>query len=539
MAITTYLNPMVCVDFTEAFDSASAAGALTRRTDGTPYLYDYFGSRRFTVGQFDMTSEVGGAHFRSVADVALGDGYDGWMEDFGEYTPLDAFGADGSTGTAGHNGYARAYHRQAAAAAAPDGRPLIRFSRSGWTGSAAYSPIVWGGDPSTTWDFDGLRSAVTNGLTMGLSGVGVWGSDIGGYFTLTGPALTPELLARWIEFGAFSGVMRLQGNGFGGSGRPQVFDGPVGPLWRRYAKLRTQLSPYVEVAADHYRSTGMPIMRHMMLVAPDDTVARHDDQYLFGDSLLVAPVLDEGAVTRDVALPSGRWFDLTEGLAYEEATGAFSIGDAPVVEGGGTRQRTATLEEVPLYAKAGTILSLLPADVDSLADRYASGSAVTPSERRGLRRLLAFPDGTSDSEIEPGEWARSAVDPDGTWTLTLEGVPTERTYDIGASMRAIGRGAPCEVTIDGADVNGWSWDPDTEVLTLSTRLGRGPLVVTPCSAVATTTSTSTTTSTVTSTSTAMTTTTRRSSTSTVTQPPPLVPAAPPADERRGRPTYTG
>ena len=137
------------------------------------------------------------------------------MEDFGEYTPLDALGYDGSTGEAYHNKYVVGYHAAARAYArdrAP--RPLARFNRSGWTGAARHSQIVWGGDPTTGWGFDGLESAVKNGLTMGLSGVSMWGSDIGGFFALSEPQTTPELLARWIEVGFASGVMRTQANGF-------------------------------------------------------------------------------------------------------------------------------------------------------------------------------------------------------------------------------------------------------------------------------------------------------------------------------------
>ena len=110
--------------------------------------------------------------------------------------------------------------------------------------------MVWGGDPSVDWGFDGLRSVVTNGLTMGLSGVSRWGSDIGGYFALFENTLTPELLIRWIEVGAVSGVMRTQANGIRipASPRPQIWDAGMVPRWRRWAKLRTQLYPYLAAA---------------------------------------------------------------------------------------------------------------------------------------------------------------------------------------------------------------------------------------------------------------------------------------------------
>ena len=80
------------------------------------------------------------------------------MEDFGEYTPLDAVAHDGSTGTALHNRYAALFHATADAVTRRleqlAGRRLARFARSGWTGSASVTPIVWGGDPTTSWGFD-------------------------------------------------------------------------------------------------------------------------------------------------------------------------------------------------------------------------------------------------------------------------------------------------------------------------------------------------------------------------------------------------
>ena len=132
---------------------------------------------------------------------------------------------------------------------------------------------VWGGDPTTVWGFDGLRSVVTQALTIGMSGVSRWGSDIGGYNSFgAGERLTRELLNRWIQLGAVSGVMRTKRSGIAlpAYERPQVFDPASLPIWRRYAKLHTQLLPYIEAADAEYRATGMPLMRHGLLTNPGD-----------------------------------------------------------------------------------------------------------------------------------------------------------------------------------------------------------------------------------------------------------------------------
>src|SRR5262245_8633751 len=207
-AVTTYFNPMVCESYESAFAAAMAAGALSRDATGASYVYDYTGTTIFRVGQYDFSTRPGRREYGRLLAEAVDDGHDGWMEDFGEYTPLDAFTKGGLTGAAYHNLYATQYHCGAYEFVRKKRRPAIRFQRSGWTGAARCAQVVWNGDPSTDWGFDGLTSALWGGLGMGLSGVGIWGSDVGGFFALGDRALTPELLVRWVQFGAVSGVMR-------------------------------------------------------------------------------------------------------------------------------------------------------------------------------------------------------------------------------------------------------------------------------------------------------------------------------------------
>ncbi len=255
LAVTTYFNPMICTEH-PAYGEAASRGLLARTAAGGPYTYRYSTLESFDVAQFDFSNPLGRGLYGRLLAQARADGHDGWMEDFGEYTPLDARFADGSDGLVTHNRYPTDYHCGAHAA-----QPrAIRFVRSGWTGTARCAPVVWGGDPSVDWGFDGLESSVINGISMGLSGVSTWGSDIGGFFALLENRLTPELLARWIEFGAVSGVMRTQANGIRvpDSPRPQIWDPEIQPVWRRWAKLRTQLYPYLAAADAGYRRTGRP-----------------------------------------------------------------------------------------------------------------------------------------------------------------------------------------------------------------------------------------------------------------------------------------
>jgi len=480
MAVTTYINPMVCVGFGAVFDPGAEAGAFTAKPDGTPYTYHYSTATEFDVAQFDFSSDAGRRLFHGVLDLVIADGYDGWMEDFGEYTPDDAVSADGTPGTVMHNRYVELYHAAANEFSRSAPRPLARFNRSGWTGAIAESQIVWGGDPTTNWGFDGLASAVRSGLGMGLSGVSLWGSDIGGFFTWPGDELTPELLRRWIQFGAFSGVMRLQSGGISITDAPRadVLDPAVLPVWRRYSQLRTRLYPYIAGAQETYDRTGLPMMRHLVLAYPDDDLAvGAHDQYLFGADLLVAPVVERGATRRRIVLPGGRWIDLWRTVGIDEA-GRWTLGAAAIREGGSVQVVDAPPEEIPLLVRLGAVVPLAPRDVDTLAD-YGDDPGIVNLSDRPDRELIAFPGEDWNGPLGPGETLTSTV-AENTWRLEIDAAQRRR-YRVQASVAGIGDTfEPCQVTLDD-DETAWSYDAATQVLDLTiVARSRSVLEVTSC-----------------------------------------------------------
>jgi alpha-glucosidase (family GH31 glycosyl hydrolase) len=497
LAITTYLNPMVCKSYTEPYSQAAAGDGLTRvEATGEPYVYRYptaaffapEGDLRYLeVSQFDFSSAAGRSVFDSVMTDAVDNGYDGWMEDYGEYTPLDSQSADGREPTETHNLYPVQYHCQAQDFAERQERPLGRFIRSGFTGVAPCAQIVWGGDPTTAWGFDGLESAVTNGLTIGLSGISLWGSDIGGLFANGLNRLTPELKIRWIQFGLASGIMRDQAGQFAvpdtaEKARPQIWEPEILPHWRRYAKLRTQLYPYLVAADAEYQRSGLPIMRHFALAYPDDPQAAGEDRsFLFGPDLLAAPVVAPDARERETYVPRGEWVDLWRSVSYESESGGLSLERAEVLAGGRSTTLPAPLEELPLLARAGTILPLLPPDVDTLADYGASEGLVKLSDRDDQLELLAFPRGDTSASFYDEERLVSRESAN-RWTLEVRG-STERDYRLQASLATLrGELTPCAVTLDGRPLSAddWSYDSDDEVLTAGFRTDSGELAVSGC-----------------------------------------------------------
>ena len=432
-AVLSYLNPLVGRDYPEAFAAAEELGALQCDPEGRPYVFQaYAGGREppFTLeAQYDFTNPDATACWLEVAERVVEAGYDGWMEDFGEYTPLDAVASDGSTGTAGHNRYPTEYHLAAAVAARlleqRHGRRLARFVRSGWTGTAAVAPIVWGGDPTTCWGFDGLASAVTEGLTMAASGVAMWGSDTGGFLS-TLDRLTPELLRRWIQFSAFCPVMRTKAGGIEipAYERPQIWDHDILPTWQAFARWHTALNDYLMAAHAEYRTTGRPIMCPLELAHPE--LGDAPDQYLLGRDLLVAPVLEEGCQRRSVLVPPGEWRHLFHPDRSYRGPDRVDV--------------AVGSDDFPVLVRSGAVLGLLPDDVDGL-----SGWAAPLPDRR---RVLAFPGPDWSGPLGPGLGATTANGP-GTWTLQLES-PREWSWAVAVWMPD----RPARVT-GTAD---WTWD---------------------------------------------------------------------------------
>lgn len=465
-AITAYFNPMICTSYQPAYSQAVAAGVLNTNQANQPYVYNLNTGNLFSpVSQFDFTAPGTQSFWDRLISEAVGHGYDGWMEDFGEYTPLDAKSADGTPGTRMHNLYPTRYHCATFNYTRGSPHPVAPFVRSGWTGTQRCAQIVWGGDPTTDWGYDGLDSAIKQALSLGTSGISRWGSDIGGYFSVFAGKLTPELLDRWIELGAVSGVMRTEANGFklASYARPQVTDPEILPIWRRYAKLRTQLYPYLVAADANYRRTGMPTMRDLGLVYPaDHTASGKEDEFMFGPDLLASPVHQPGQTERNLYLPGGRWIDFWRALAYRHADGALRLRRAPILKGARSISVPAPLDQLPLMVRAGAILPLLPPAVQTLSG-YGSAVTVGLDDLGNRLHLIAFPRGKSRSPFGENGGLRSK-ELSHSWKLTIRRAKGHRIV-LDASLRSLRHKlTPCLVRVDGRRVRRKAWSAKKGVL---------------------------------------------------------------------------
>lgn len=480
MKITTYFNPHVCTSYRAVYDDAARRGLFVKDPLGRPYLL----SNPFTADQ--ITSEIDFSHpegralYGRLLDQALDRGYDGWMEDFGEYTPTDARLADGTDGLESHNRYTVLYHCASNAhTQRRRGADLAVFVRSGFHGVQPCARAVWGGDPTEDWSCaDGLCAAVHQLLNTGLSGIAYQGSDIGGFHAVVNGRADDELTLRWLQVGFASGVMRTQANGYAfrenRAERSQVWSPAVKPTWRRYAKLRTQLLPYLAAASAEYQRSGLPLARHLALGWPrDPRVARQHDAFLLGPDLLAAPVLRPGARTRRLRLPSGTWIDLWRSARFDDGPGALVPGRARVVEGGRDVELPAPLHELPLLVRAGAVLPLTSPDVDTLAT-LGDDRTVSLHERRGVLHLLAFPRGSwSGRFYGRGDGRLRSVEDRRGWRLTVRSSRT-RSVRLAAALSALRRPfRPCRVSVGGRTLGRGAWSVDGDGVLRVTFRARG------------------------------------------------------------------
>jgi len=319
----TYVNPFIVQDLgltggvDGRFSAMEEMGLLVNDPDGETYLPiigpnfpEFDGHPDFSnPGTLDFIAE-------SLANIVRDYGVDGWMVDFGEWIPLDAVASDGSDGVERRNTFPIDWQRatlEAMDAVRPDG-DWVMFARSGFTGVQSVAQIHWAGDQQTNWsELDGLPTVVPALINLGLAGQPFVTHDIAGFGRSDGPS-TKELYQRWTELGAFTPIMRTHQGADKVSNWRWDSDEETTAHFRKFTYVHCALMDELVTLAAEWETTGAPILRHMMLNYPKDPATWDlSDQYMLGDSLLVAPVLTKGAIGRTVYFPAGKWFNVWTG----------------------------------------------------------------------------------------------------------------------------------------------------------------------------------------------------------------------------------
>lgn len=227
---------------------------------------------------------------------------------------------------------------------------IFQMTRAAYAGLQRYT-FGWSGDSGNGNDvlqgWSQMANQVSVGLSAGMGLIPFWACDISGYCgdIKDYPAMA-ELYVRWMQFGVFNPLTRAHHEG-GTAVEPWLFGKQAEDITRRAIELKYKLFPYIYTYAREAHDTGLPLMRATVLEYPNDIETyKLNGQFMFGQELLVAPVLEKGAVTKDVYFPEGEWIDFNNGKT--------------LYRGGQWKTVDAGLDIIPVFVKKGAIIPTMP-----------------------------------------------------------------------------------------------------------------------------------------------------------------------------------
>lgn len=420
---------------TAMFDEAQQAGFLLKNPQGEDYLINtglvmashnqegFQGQE--TAGSFDglppappaglpdFTNPDAMRWIQEKHEALMELGVDVFKTDFGEQVPDDAVSAySGITGIELHNLYSVLYNRAVFEVTRARNKQGLVWARSGYTGSQQY-PVHWGGDPQTS--YSSMAGTLRGGLSLALSGIPFWGHDIGGFF---GSRPTPRLYIRWAEFGLLSPLARCHGTT---PREPWAYGDDAVAIFRKYARLRYQLIPYLYSYAHEASQTGLPLMRPLLLEFQCDPAAHAvDSQFTLGEWLMVAPVLTERD-ERVIYLPAGKWLDYWT---------------AEVCQGPLYLDYEAPLDRLPLFLREGAVVPLGPV-LSYIGEKKVDRLDVLIFPAESSRFTLK--DDDEDVQIRCNATQQGWEIATGQTTKTLR-------------FRLVGVGCPARITANGTEI---------------------------------------------------------------------------------------
>ena len=321
---------------------------------GNPFLLTdfYFGNG----GLLDIFKKETQDWFWTKYKKQIDIGVAGWWGDLGEPEKHPAgihhnlkdlgfkrlFAADEVHNIYGHTWDKMLYEKYAAAY--PSVR-LFNLNRSGYAGSPRYGVFPWSGDVSRSWE--GLQAQLPLMIGMSMSGVPFIHADAGGF---AGGDGDKELYTRWLQFAAFTPVLRPHGTAFGDvdtsvkniPSEAAFYDDPYKSIVRKYIQMRYQLLPYNYTLAFEQARYGRPLVRPLFYYNnADSNLYKTDNQYLWGDAFMIAPVLQKGMSSQDIYLPAGGWYQFQTDKK---------------ITGGQWINEKLTLDDIPVFVKEGSFI---------------------------------------------------------------------------------------------------------------------------------------------------------------------------------------
>jgi alpha-glucosidase len=402
----------------------------------------------------DFTKAVTREWWREQSSAFLNTGIDGLVNDMAEiavFTPdgrgtlpdntrHDKEGLQGNH-IENHNVYGMLMGRASAEALAEQ-RPTkrqVNIIRSGFAGAQRYA-MAWTGDNKSDWDH--LKLSIPMILNMGLSGAAMVGADIGG-FRADGNA---ELFTRWLQAACLMPFFRSHSSNNTAEQEPWSFGQLYENINRATIQLRYQLLPYLYSVVAQASEYGWSIVRPVFMAEPDNKDIRSiDDCYMLGDSLLAAPVLEEGAKQRRVYLPAGKWYDFWTNEIHT---------------GGRYTKIEAPLERLPLFVRAGTVLPLWENNPQHVTEKPLK--TLTLRVYPGHLETVLYEDAGEGLDYQRGDyrWVYITCDSEATKVVVNRRVAGryKPSYDAMKVEILLNNAEPDEVRIDRRPAPVWFCD---------------------------------------------------------------------------------
>jgi oligosaccharide 4-alpha-D-glucosyltransferase len=242
---------------------------------------------------------------------------------------------------------------------------LFSLNRSGFAGSQRYGIFPWSGDVSRNWS--GLRAQLPIMLSMSMSGVPYIHADAGGF---AGGEGDNELYTRWLQFAAFTPIFRPHGtalyevdkNAFSFPSEAALIEEPYRSYAKQVIAQRYQLLPYNYTLAYKQAANGEPLVAPLYYYYPKDTAAVNaGDEFMWGENILVAPVLEKNATQRKIYLPEGKWY---------------SFNDTTITEGNKWIDKNLSITNIPVYIKEGSIIPMCTKTIKDNAGSYKGDTLI-------------------------------------------------------------------------------------------------------------------------------------------------------------------
>jgi len=384
------------------FEQADESGYFVKNISNKSYIMPW--KNDFTGGRIDFTNPDAVLFWKNLIHRVTSLGITGFKLDYGEEIVPGLLGArpgfffyDGSDEQTMHKLYSVLYHKTYREKCLEDKGDCFIIGRSSTYGGQKYVDAIWPGDLDNNFSqhgepepekegvgaVGGLPAAICALQNLSVSGFPNFGSDTGGY---RGGAPSTEVLIRWAQHTALTPIMQLGGGG--SSHNPwdsDLYDPMAIEIYRKYAKLHTRLFPLFYTLAKKASIEGTPPIVPIGMFDPSFAEAHlRWDEYIIGKNLLVAPVYEEGAVSREVLFPAGTWVNWWTSQS---------------MEGGTVETIEAPLDTLPLFIAKGSIIPMLSEDIDTFTDANEP-DVITLDDRKDILYLHIITNESESTDFE-------------------------------------------------------------------------------------------------------------------------------------------